>query len=566
MTTILKTFNLTNLSGIDELNDELKETALLTKKSKTELAGIAIKGIGKEVKSHLTDPLVRIGLIGYGIKQVIDYVLKADEGVTNLAKSLTVSKSEAWGIRDGFRQTANSLHDSYTTAEDMVKSNSEISKELGISKVYSSDINTEWINITKKFGASVESAKLLTMLSIAHDKSLKSVKESTYETIYNLGAEAGIRLDIKDIMDDIGKVSGQILSNYQGNPIALAKAVTQIKLLGSNMEQTKSQADGLLNFQSSIESELKAELLINKSINLEKARAAALSGDYITVQKELVNQSMDFNEFSKLNVIQQNALAESLGLSSNELSNQLMYLKYQGMSRENITSLAGEEIAKRVESLTLQDKFNKSIEKLKELFVGIMAGPIGKFLDLLVEVINSPVGSALIGGIGGFALGGIPGAVIGAAGGFGAYYANDMMLPQSHNEKAILTPQGTYHLNNNDSVIAGTNLFDRPNNKNYTENTIDLSPLLLSINSMRDDIKPQGTYHLNNNDSIIAGTNLFDKPNNKSVENKIDLSPLLLSINSMRDDIKQLVNKQNDIYMDSRKVGTSLYLGVNRSA
>ncbi len=38
--------------------------------------------------------------------------------------------------------------------------------------------------------------------------------------------------------------------------------------------------ESLLNFETSIENELKAELITGKQLNLERARAAALTGDF----------------------------------------------------------------------------------------------------------------------------------------------------------------------------------------------------------------------------------------------------------------------------------------------
>jgi lipase chaperone LimK len=68
-----------------------------------------------------------------------------------------------------------------------------------------------------------------------------------------------------------------------------------------------------------------------------------------------------------MNVIQQNALAESLGLSSDQLSDQLLKQEAIGKSRSEIVALGGEEAAKRLESLSAQDKFNSAVEKLQDL-------------------------------------------------------------------------------------------------------------------------------------------------------------------------------------------------------
>jgi hypothetical protein len=48
--------------------------------------------------------------------------------------------------------------------------------------------------------------------------------------------------------------------------------------LGMELEQVATSGESMLDFQSSIESELEAELLTGKQLNLEKARLLALTG------------------------------------------------------------------------------------------------------------------------------------------------------------------------------------------------------------------------------------------------------------------------------------------------
>ena len=79
-------------------------------------------------------------------------------------------------------------------------------------------------------------------------------------------------------------------------------------------------SSNLLNFHSSIEAELTAELFIGKQLNLEKARLAALTGDYKTLMEEINKNVGDFGDFTKLNVLQLDALAKSVGMTSDKLS------------------------------------------------------------------------------------------------------------------------------------------------------------------------------------------------------------------------------------------------------
>ena len=124
-------------------------------------------------------------------------------------------------------------------------------------------------------------------------------------------------------MAEAAKVSGQLAANLGNNPTQIVKAVTQAKALGTTLEQVKNQGEALLNFETSLENELKAELLTGKQLNLERARAAALTGDQVALAEELNKNVGSLEEFQGMNVLQQKALAEAGGLTADELADQL---------------------------------------------------------------------------------------------------------------------------------------------------------------------------------------------------------------------------------------------------
>ena len=74
-----------------------------------------------------------------------------------------------------------------------------------------------------------------------------------------------------------------------------------------------------------------------EKLNLERARAAALAGDQVTLAKELSNQGMTLSKFQNMNVVAQESYAKALGLSADELSDQL---RKQKIAQEQGKSLA----------------------------------------------------------------------------------------------------------------------------------------------------------------------------------------------------------------------------------
>ena len=165
-------------------------------------------------------------------------------------------------------------------------------------------------------------------------------------------------------------------------------------------------AGSLLDFESSIENELQAELLLGKDINLEKARQAALNNDLATVAKEIADQIGTSAEFAEMNRIQQDAIAKSVGMSREDLaSTLLMQDKLSGLTAEDAAAAqkkfdtlkgqVGEAEAMRVleekgveglaNQVGAQDKFNASVEKLKEIFV-MVADALRPLLDIVGSI------------------------------------------------------------------------------------------------------------------------------------------------------------------------------------
>jgi hypothetical protein len=475
MSSSLDKLGMGGLLNIDEINEKVRQTAETVTANGTKSAGILGKAkvLGTAVSETFSS-------LGKGLKDpaviftfLITQANKADKQTTQLAKSLMQTKGEAMKTREQFVEMANASGDAFINTDKLIEANAELSKQLGFNKMFSQDMNQTFVDLTKKIGLSEEAAGGLAKVSIATGKTLKSTEQTIAGVTSKISAQNGIQLDGKEILEESGKVSGQLLANFKGNPGAIAEAVAQTKLLGTTLEQTKGQADKLLDFESSIGSQLKAELLTGQQLNLERARAAALQGDQATVAKELANQNVNFNKFSKMNVIQQNALAESLGLSSDQLSDQLLKQEAIGKSRSEVVALGGEEAAKRLEALSAQDKFNAAMQKMQDLFGNIVAGPLGMFLDVVSDIaglvgkiiqsmqdlMGNTAMKALIGAVGGFAVGGPVGALIGGVGGLvgGLTSSADDMV--GYGARTLSTPTGTVALNNNDTVIAGTDLF-----------------------------------------------------------------------------------------------------------
>ena len=162
------------------------------------------------------------------------------------------------------------------------------------------------------------------VLAMATGKSFEELEDTQIASTLEVEKEFGIRLNLKDVLDEANKITGATRVNLEKFPGGLTKAVATAKSLGVEMEAISASAGQLLDFEQSIEKELQAELMIGRDLNLERARQAALQGDQATLMQELVREAGSLEELQSMNVLQQEALAGALGISMDQLSNQVL--------------------------------------------------------------------------------------------------------------------------------------------------------------------------------------------------------------------------------------------------
>ena len=142
--------------------------------------------------------------------------------------------------------------------------------------------------------------------------------------------------------------------------------------MGLSLAQAEGIADSLLDFESSIQAEMEAELLTGKSLNLEKARSAALNNDIAGLTEEIGNNQEILSAFSSGNRIEQAAVAKSLGMSKDEVAKMIVLQKINSnMTTQQAADAAGISI-EEAKRLSTQEQINKAIEKMTTAFAPIL--------------------------------------------------------------------------------------------------------------------------------------------------------------------------------------------------
>lgn len=401
--------------GFTEARREAESYALNAGKSASSLtaAGKYASVLGKNLMKAL-GPLAIF-------TELVKIIGQLDGEAVELQKSMSLSRSESLAFRNNLTDVADATNDINITTSRLLESFSSLNKQFGFITNFADDTLVTMTTLTKVVGTSAEAAGNLAAASSLTGSSFESNYKDVLATSYELQRQSGVQFDLRDILEQTGKVTGQVRANLGANPALIAKAITQAKLFGASLEDVANAGRQLLEFESSIENELQAELLLGRDINLERARAAALAGDQVTLAQELQQQAGTFSEFTQMNVLQQEALASAMGMQADQLADILMKQEMQGKSARELRALGKDELADRLESQTAQDKFNASVEKLKALFTDAVAAftPILDIVHMLVDGIASFINmlgpfKGIIGGAAAGAAFGPHGAIIGA--------------------------------------------------------------------------------------------------------------------------------------------------------
>ena len=142
-----------------------------------------------------------------------------------------------------------------------------------------------------------------------------------------------------DVIKDMADNSQLIAEFTNDGGKNMARTAIQARKLGMSLGTTAKIANSLLDFESSIENELEASLMIGRQLNLNKARELALMGDMEALQKEIVRQVGSEQQLQNMNVLARRSLAQSLGIEVSELNKLAqgnVKFKAQGIDQNNI--------------------------------------------------------------------------------------------------------------------------------------------------------------------------------------------------------------------------------------
>ena len=376
--------------------------------NKLQIMGKGIEASSKKASGAL------LGLIG---NTVMDRFKLIDKNSEALARNLGMSYDQAFKLSDRYVRIARSSENIFVTSKTLTKTTNDLADQLGTVVDIDDKRLAYATRIREEAGFSSEFTNELVKLSSVRGEDEEKIMKAANAQVTAVKLQTGINLNNRKVLESIVKSSSAIKVNLAANPAALAAAVAKTKALGLELNRVDDIAGSLTDFESSIQSQMEAELLTGKALNADKARYQALTNDTAGLAKTIAEDLGTAAEYGKMNRIQQESLAKAYGMSREEVSQMLLDQQImqatggktlaqqqqayaeavkQGKEKEFLAKLGNEELANQFEQNSLQtkqaaiqeklassmDEFAKAIKPIAELFTSIV-GTLSKFPGLI---------------------------------------------------------------------------------------------------------------------------------------------------------------------------------------
>ena len=376
--------------------------------------GMALSAAGQMAKAafdKVADPAVVLSFIGNAL-------LKGNSQAVKLQKELTISAGAARELRTELAGAAIASGSNFITTEKLVKSFVEMSKYIGQSAhALGGEALKSATYLTEKMHLSADAAGQLVTLTRLTGRNTEETFKGMSKTLTKFNLTNKTAFSLKDIMNDIGNMSKATVLTLGKSPDALVKAAAAARKLGVSMEQLESIGESLLDFETSIEKELEAQLLTGNSLNLSRARELAMMGDMEGLAKEIGNQEAIKNAFATKNVIAQKAAAEALGMSREELAKMTYQQELNNMSAEAFKAKYGEVAYESAKAQSAQDKFKDLLAKSQDILANLLT-PLLPIVELVGKLAASPLAAPILAA--GIAMKALGGSISGTIKGMGA--------------------------------------------------------------------------------------------------------------------------------------------------
>lgn len=266
--------------------------------------GKGFRKVAAGIELFLSSTRNRLALVAFGIGELAHHFAEVN-------KELGVGMTQMLGLK-----TQASLL-SIILGEESGKAVIDLAKHLGDAHHLTTGMSIDAALLAANYGMSAEEAAFMSvafgeMQGLSYDIGKNTSAYVKELALANYVAPAGVMKDIAGNTEFFALFSKDGGKNIGDAAVAAAR-------LGSGLETVGKMADHLLDYQSSIQDEMEASVLLGRELNLGKARELMYQGNIEEGMKAALEAAGGINEYNQMDYYQRQALAKALGVSNAEL-------------------------------------------------------------------------------------------------------------------------------------------------------------------------------------------------------------------------------------------------------
>ena len=283
--------------------------------------------------------------------------------------------------------------------EDVAKAGADFTNVFDGVEQPSAAVLENMVVLNKNFGIATQTGAEVTKLF----RNMSGLSAEAAQNQTALVAEASKLAGVapQKVMSDIAANTETAYQFFGGSVSELSKAAIQAAKMGTSISAMADTAKGLLDFESSINSELEASALIGQSVNFNRARELAAAGDLVGMQRAVMDQLEGIGDISEMNYYQQQKIAEASGMTVDEIKkqqkirSQLGKLGDEELAAANALLDSGQELsssnlAAKTKELAQQQEMQSKVDQMKNTWSAMTSAistafaPIGEvFMDIM---------------------------------------------------------------------------------------------------------------------------------------------------------------------------------------
>ena len=349
-----------------------------------------------KIYNNLKDPVTAVYQM---IELSAERFVALDNAAESFRKTTGFLASQTSVVEATISRTSRDLATFGVTAENAGVAAQKIADSFSSTSLVTDEIVGHVALMEQNLGVAVEDSTAVMQNFMGIGKMSADVANKTAGAAASLAKAAGV--PFAKVMKDVATAGGEVLKLVRGSVDALVKGAVEARRLGLELKDVGAAADKFLDFQTSINSEMEASVLFGKDINFTRARELAYAGDLAGLAKEQSRILKDVGDLRKLDAFQTKALAESMGLSVDQLVKMNAKQEELNELRRKNPDLA----AQYEKDLDVLDKTNESLEEKykKEIRSRQIASQQTKILNDINQIVTQlaelflPVVSAVMG-------------------------------------------------------------------------------------------------------------------------------------------------------------------------